>query len=180
MEGFMINHQELFPIVEKLEEYRIKYALGGSGLLHFLGLTGSVNDWDITVDCPKEALLKAISGYEWIEQPSGDGLFASEYRISLRSLKIDFIGCFALRSEAGVVHLPVSPMENWDGIRVSSPEVWYIAYDLMGRKAKADMLLNYLKSNKQKVNSNLLRDLLKITGLTYELSQQLRSLDVHA
>ncbi|WP_334077578.1 hypothetical protein [Paenibacillus sanfengchensis] len=69
-----MNHRELFPIVEKLEEHRIKYALGGSGLMHFLGLIDSVNDWDITVACPKDTLLKAISGYEWIEQTSGDGL----------------------------------------------------------------------------------------------------------
>lgn len=57
------------------------------------------NDWDIMVDCPKDKLIKAIGGYEWKERRTGDFPFASKYRLSVASLKIDFIGYFAIHAE---------------------------------------------------------------------------------
>ncbi|MEF2965859.1 hypothetical protein V3851_08465 [Paenibacillus sp. M1] len=171
-----MNHQVLFPIIELLEKNNIKYALGGSGLLYYLNLIGSVNDWDITVECPKDKLVKAINGYDWEEQRSGDYPFASQYRLSIGSHNIDFIGSFAFYAEDEVLKLPVSVYGNWDGINLSSPEIWYIAYFLMGRKEKARLILSYLKENKVKVNELLIRDLLKKDSLNNEIRQEFKLL----
>lgn len=168
-----MNHQVLFPIVKLLEANQITYALGGSGLLYYLKLIDSVNDWDITVECSKDTLTEAIQGYDWVEQKSGDYPFASQFRLSVDFPRIDFIGRFALYSEEEVISLPVSILEEWDGIKLSSLEVWYAAYFLMGRKEKASMLLTYLKSNKDKVNIHLINDLLMKDGLNNELRQGL-------
>ncbi|BFT71831.1 hypothetical protein [Paenibacillus sp. P36] len=138
----------LVRITDKLTELGIPYALGGSGLLHALGLVEQMNDWDLLVECPKEKLTEAIQGYSWQEQTSGEGLFASEYRIQVVPLSIDFIGYFAMRSMKGIVKLPLGKREgsSWQGIPLSAPETWYVAYKMMGREPKAELLYNYLKN----------------------------------
>ncbi|MEK4512134.1 hypothetical protein EJP82_12000 [Paenibacillus anaericanus] len=168
-----MNHYTLFPIIKRLEENSIVYSLGGSGLLYYLNLIDSINDWDITVECPKDKLIETLEGYDWVEQRSGDYPFASQYRLSIASLNIDFIGCFALHTENGVLNLPINHNRKWDGINISSPEVWYVAYYLMNRKPKASMLLNYLKTSTEKVNTTLINDLIKTNILNNELSQEL-------
>lgn len=72
-----MNHHVLFSIIKRLEENNILYSLGGSGLLYYLGLVDSVNDWDLTVECTKDNLIKAIDGYDWVEHRSGDYPFAN-------------------------------------------------------------------------------------------------------
>jgi hypothetical protein len=168
-----MNHQVLFPIVKLLEANQITYALGGSGLLYYLKLIDSVNDWDITVECSKDTLTEVIKRYDWVEQRSGDYPFASQFRLSVDSPRIDFIGHFALYSESELIPLPVSTLGEWDGIKLSSLEVWYAAYYLMGRKERANLILSYLKTNKEKINVHLINNLLKKDGLNNELRQEL-------
>lgn len=167
---------ELFPIIERLEKCNITYSLGGSAVLYDLKLVDAVNDWDLTVDCAKETLIEAIQDYDWAEQKSGDPPFASQYRIKIDSLNIEFIGYFALHTDHGVLRLPVSHLGTWDGIPLSSPEIWYVAYYLMNRKTKANLLLNYLKENRSTVNAALIRQLINTKMLNDELAQELGSL----
>lgn len=171
-----MDPKEILPIIERLEENRIPYALGGSGLLYYLNLMNNANDWDITVDCSKDKLIKAIGGYEWEERKTGDFPFASKYRLNVASLKIDFIGYFAIHAEEKVVKLPVRRYRKWENIHLSSPEIWYVAYDLMGRKEKADLILNYLNTNKEVANTEVIHDLIKQLGQTNKLAQELKKL----
>lgn len=171
-----MDYKEILPIIKRLEDNNISYSLGGSGLLYYLKLIDIVNDWDLAVECPKDLLLKAIAGYDWIEQSSGDFPFASNYRISINSLKIDIIGYFALQTEGGVLNLPVSHFDKWDRIKISSPEIWYVAYSLMNRKTKAGLLLNYLKNNKSKVNRNIIVDFINTKSLNDEIREELKKL----
>ncbi|WP_435921099.1 hypothetical protein [Paenibacillus sp. DYY-L-2] len=127
-----MDPKEILPIFGRLEENSIPYALGGSGLLYYLNLMDSANDWDITVDCPKDKLIKAIGGYEWEERSTGDFPFASKYRLSV--------------------------------------------YDLMGRKEKADLILNYLNTNKEVANTEVIHDLIRQLGQTNNLAQELKKL----
>ncbi|CAM4048839.1 hypothetical protein COLU111180_20815 [Cohnella lubricantis] len=170
-----MNHLDLLPIVKRLEAYHIPYALGGSGMLRYLNLIHEVNDWDLMVECPKSTLIEAIQDLDWAELPTGGHPFASPYRISIESLQIDFIGHFALHTESDIFHLPIASFAIWDGIRLSSPEVWYIAYSLMGRTAKANLLQDYLKSNRTRVNTALIEHMLQTQGFTDELRATLSS-----
>lgn len=173
--------KDLVRITDELKESGISYALGGSGLLHALGLVEQVNDWDLLVECPKEKLLKVIQGYSWQEQLSGDGLFASEYRIQVVPLSIDFIGYFALRSTKGIVKLPLEKGDDegkgnvkgntWHGIPLSTPETWYVAYKMMGRKSKAELLYNYLKHTVR--NEELIIKLVKNDMLDESIKEDL-------
>lgn len=171
-----MTYEAIIPILKRLEENNIAYAVGGSGLLYFLGLTDSIHDWDITVECPKDTLIKAIRGYDWVDQRSGDSPFASEYRLSINALHIDFIGKFACYSNDKIINLPVSSFVKMHGIHLSNPEIWYVAYDLMGRKEKANLLLKYLNANKDKANAYLIKELLKQNGINDEIRQELGKL----
>lgn len=146
--------------------------------MYYFQLIDSMNDWDITVDCSKEILLKAINGYDWVDQRSGDDPFASEYRISIETPSIDFIGNFALRYEGEIIKLPVSILENhsWGEIKLPSLEVWYVAYYLMGRKEKSQLILNYLQANQEMVDTALITDLIKRIGMNNEISEELGKL----
>ncbi len=175
-----VQPDKLIPIIQRLEEHDIMYSLGGSGLLYYLNLVESINDWDITVNCPKQELMKVLHGYECLELESGDYPFASQYRMSIETHHIDFIGGFALYAEKGILHLPLERMGEWDGIQMASPEVWYVAYYLMGRQSKADLLLHYLQNNACKINYSLIEDLLNSTSLGHELRQSLISLVIEA
>ncbi|MFE6073387.1 hypothetical protein ACFVQB_02795 [Paenibacillus sp. NPDC057886] len=143
-----------------------------------MNLSNTVNDWDLIVDCPKDRLLKVIEGYDCIEQESGDYPFASKYRIHIPSLRIDIIGGFAFYAEGEVVRLPTSHIQNrtWDGIKVSCLEIWYVAYYLMGRKEKSNLILGHLQTHKEIVDQHLIRDLLMKTGLNYEIREELSKL----
>lgn len=142
-----INIKDLQFVVEKLNQHHIQYSLGGSGLLFSLGLVDHVNDWDIVVECSKEKLIDALDDLQWTEAASGDYPFASKYRIQIPSMHIDVIGSFALQTSKDQLKLPIENGAKWQGIDVSSPEIWYVAYRMMGREQKAEFLLNYLKAN---------------------------------
>ncbi|MBW5446527.1 hypothetical protein GE107_10700 [Cohnella sp. CFH 77786] len=165
--------QKLYPIVDLLDKHQIPYALGGSAMLYDLRLIEEVNDWDITVECPKQEILEILNEYDCVEQRSGDFPFASEYRISIPELKLDIIGFFGLHTDTGIVTLPVSHGSDWDGIKVSSPEIWYVAYSLMKRKRKSEVLMDYLKSNIGTVNKELVEFLIKMPHLTRGVRDEL-------
>jgi hypothetical protein len=120
-------------------------ALGGSGLLYSLGLGDSVRDWDLTTDTPWQQVESALSGFEWQLAPFGDGDYRSRFRVSVRvgAAEIDLIGRFAV----GDVHLPTIPSGEWNGVPVGAPEVWAVAYRLIGRHAKADLLHGWVRQH---------------------------------
>jgi hypothetical protein len=130
-----------------LDELRIEYALGGSGLLYSMNLIDKVNDWDITTDCPQKELTRALDNFEWAFAPSGDYPFASLYRISIPRHNIDIIGKHGIHTNQGICELPTIFTSSWKGIKIGSPEVWFVAYTLMGRHHKASLLYNYLERN---------------------------------
>jgi hypothetical protein len=43
--------------------------------------------------------------------------------------------------------MPTVPISSWNGVQVSAPEVWFVAYALMNRTDKANLLFSFLKNN---------------------------------
>ncbi|ULL13261.1 hypothetical protein DVH26_01455 [Paenibacillus sp. H1-7] len=130
-----------------LEAEGIHYASGGSGLLYSLGLVSHVRDWDLTTDAPLEAVTAALQDIPYALVPSGDYPFASAYRLSAQddALPLDIIGGFAIHSEHGICRLPSHSPFIWENIRMGSPEVWAVAYGLMNRIEKSQLLFAYLQ-----------------------------------
>lgn len=132
-----------------LADAGIATALGGSGLLCSLGLVSAVRDWDLTTEAPLETVLAALDGYAWEKAPCGDPPFASKFRlaISVDGAVIDLMGGFSIVTETGTCRIPTLVAGQWEGVDTGSPEAWAVAYRLMQRHQKADMLHAYLMQN---------------------------------
>lgn len=134
-------------VVDRLAGAGIQVALGGSGLLYSLGLVDAVRDWDLTTDAAVPAVIEALGDLPWGRSPTGDQAYATAGRINVTpdGADIDLMVQFAVRCETGVVGFPTIVTGQFESIPVGSPEVWAVAYQLMGRLAKADMLYEYLR-----------------------------------
>lgn len=130
-------------VARALERAGITYALGGSGLMRSLGLVEQVRDWDLTTDAPFEQVATALEGLPWERAPHGDGPYATAYRLAVG--EVDLMGRFAIQTEAGIVRLPTVVCGQYEGLPVGSPEVWAVAYRLMERHPKADLLAGWLR-----------------------------------
>jgi hypothetical protein len=141
--------QPLLQVVNALQTKGITAALGGSGLLHSLGLVDSVRDWDLTTDAPLEQVSAALGDIPWHMVRHGDQDYGTAYRINITpdGADIDLMGSFAVRTEAGLCRLPTLVSSVWNGVPVGSPEVWAVAYQLIGRPPKAQLLSDYLHRN---------------------------------
>lgn len=129
-------------IVARLERAGITVALGGSGLLAALGLSTSVHDWDFTTDAPRAEVEAALGGIEW-DYKGSDELHADE-KLMIPALELEIIRGFAFFTPGGIVRLSTIVTRRWAGLPVGSPECWAVAYHLLGRFAKRDLLMQWL------------------------------------
>ncbi len=129
-------------VVLGLERSGVRCALGGSGLLAALGLAATMRDWDVTTDAPLEAILAAIEDRP-AEHHGNDALHADE-KLTLAAEGVEIIRRFAFFTPGGVVRLPTFVTGRWHGIPIGAAECWAIAYDLLERPAKRDLLLGWL------------------------------------
>ncbi len=136
----------LLPLVERLTSAGIEVALGGSGLLYSLGLGEQVRDWDLNTDAPLDRVEAALGALPRRMATVGDGAYASAYRLSLIAggREVDLMGRFAIRTESGICHMPTVICATWQGVPAGSPEVWAVAYRLIGRNEKADRLFAHV------------------------------------
>lgn len=136
----------LLPVIGRLRAAGLECALGGSGLLYSLGLAERVRDLDLTTDAALEQVEAALGALPRSLAPHGDGPFASSFRLSLQAggAEVDLMGRFAIRTGGGVCHIPTVVCSTWQGVPVGSPEAWAVAYRLMQRHPKADLLSRYL------------------------------------
>jgi hypothetical protein len=136
--------EPLLEIVARVEGAGIPCALGGSGLLAALGLTETVHDWDLTADAPLDRLLPVARGLAWTTAgPSGNH---ADAKLVLPALAIEVIAGFAFHVPGGVVRIPTVVAGRWRGVPLGSPEAWAVAYDLLGRPARRDLLLDHLRA----------------------------------
>ncbi len=155
----------VLALVRPLEAARIPCALGGSGLLAALGLTQNVNDWDLTTDVPWTRSLDVL----WRAMPAGERSWGpasrvrrraelgaelagtddlhADHKLTFPKLQVELIHHFAFYVKDEVVHVPTRVTGRWKGIPLGSPEGWAVAYALMGRAPKAEILFGWLEQN---------------------------------
>lgn len=136
-------------VASALAKGQIPFALGGSGLLYSLGLVEQVRDWDFTTDAPLPDVAQALRDLQWHPSVHGDPPFASAYRLSVVTAgpPVDLMGRFAIETDAGICQIPTVPAFAWNGLPMGSPEVWAVAYRLMRRHQKADLLSAYVRNH---------------------------------
>lgn len=133
-------------VTKVLEQKDIRYTLGGSGLLYALNLVSIVNDFDLTTDANKEEVIRALEPFDVREKRLGGYPFASTYllELSVDGEEIEVIGGFSLYSEEGICFIPSIVSRRWNELNLSTPEAWYVAYTLMDRPKKAELLKQHL------------------------------------
>jgi hypothetical protein len=133
----------LLDAAQRLEHARIEFALGGSGLLLALGLVDEARDWDLTTDAPLDRVLDSLDGIE--QTLVGSSGVHADHKLVLHGGTIEIIVGFAIRSDRGVARLPTIVSGRWRGIPLGSPEVWAVAYALLGRAEKSELVLGHLE-----------------------------------
>ena len=137
-----------FPILERTVDHLaragIPCALGGSGLLSALGLAAGARDWDVTTDAPLERVLECMRGQSF--ELSGHSGIHADHKLRLDGGALELIVCFTMTTETGLVRLPTLSEGSWLGIPLGSPVVWAVAYRLMERHPKADLVLAHLRA----------------------------------
>lgn len=158
-----MDMNNLILVTEQFDKFNINYSLGGSGLLLSLGLTDTVNDWDIMTDAPKENVLSALQQFQIEETRGGEYPFGTEYKLAIheKDPQVEILGNFSVFSGDKLCKMPTIPVSTWQGVHVGAPEVWYVAYALMTRTSKAKLVLNYLKEQTVTVNKEVIGMLMK-------------------
>ncbi len=136
--------EPLLDIVARLERAGVPCALGGSGLLVALGLARTARDWDLTADAPLERLLPVVRGLAY-ETAGSSGVHA-DAKLMFPALAIEVIARFAFHGPRGVIRIPTRVSGLWRGVPLGSPEAWAVAYHLLDRPAKRDLLLGHVRA----------------------------------
>lgn len=131
-------------LVARIEDAGLVCALGGSGLLVALGLAREAHDWDLTTDAPRERLETLLSDLRPAHVGSG-GIHADQ-KLVFEASKTECIIGFAFHVGGAVVRVPTRVTGRWKDVPIGSPEAWAIAYTLLGRAPKADLLFAHLQA----------------------------------
>ena len=136
-------------LLGRLDSAGFHYALGASGLLAALGLVRRVNDWDVTVAAPVEALARACEGLAY-ERFANDRVHA-DHKLTFAEARVELIADFAFFTPGGRVRIPFAITGRWEDLPLASPTAWAAAYALMGeledsprRRGRATLLFDWL------------------------------------
>lgn len=138
----------MLAVLEALAAEGAVAAVGGSGLLAALALEDEVHDWDVTTEAPVEAVRKALLaiGLAFRADTDREGRYATRERFVVEEGPVDVLVGFAIRTEDGVQELPTRVTGTWRGLPLADPAVWALAYRLLGRTEKADLLDAWLSA----------------------------------
>ena len=129
----------LEAVAVRLRESGIPFLLGGSGLLHALGLAVIVRDVDMVVPASeRERVEAALAPGDWWRglDTAPQGIFRSPWKAALEvgGVDVDVIGGLAYATEAErVVEMPFRPAGTWRcgsaEVPLAPPEHWLLLYE---------------------------------------------------
>ena len=140
----------LDAVARALDEAAIEWALGGSALLHGLGLARHVGDWDLTTDATPEAAAAALGALS--PKFHGNLGIHADHKLTCFDGAVEVICGFAFFGGRGVIRIPTRITGRWRGYPLGSPEAWTVAYTLLiaespARAAKAEALFEHLREH---------------------------------
>jgi len=123
--------EHLAEVGRRLDAAGITWTLGGSAMLHALGLAEHVRDWDVTTDRSVDEVHAALRDLD----PSlhGNSGIHADHKVVCFDASVEVICRFAFfRPDGGdVIRIPTMVSGSWNGYPVGSPEAWAVAYALM-------------------------------------------------
>ena len=135
--------EPLEAVAERLRAAGIPYALGGSSMLHAIGLESRVGDWDLTTDVAVDEVTRALADLKPVRH--GNSGVHADHKLVCFGATVEVICRMAFFAPTGIVHIPTIATGNWQGHPIGSPAAWAVAYALMagekpGYEAKAERL----------------------------------------
>jgi hypothetical protein len=138
-------------VVAALQADGIEVALGGSGLLLAHGLVDSVRDWDLTTEGEPARVEAALvtAGIEFEGSLGDTESYGTRWRIMIDAgdHDIDLMIGFSIRQPVGNVAIPTIVRDSWNDLPLGSLEVWLVAYRLMVRPEKPDLIAAHLRTH---------------------------------
>jgi hypothetical protein len=136
--------EPLLEVAAILRLAGVRFALGGSGLLHALGLGGRVGDWDLTTDADLSMIYRIFESAP--QERCGPSGVHADTKLRLFSGMVELIVGMTFQTPAGLCRVPTLPAGEWRGIPLASPEAWAVAYSLLGREEKAGLLFDHMRA----------------------------------
>ena len=118
----------LDAVAARLREHGIEFLLGGSGLLHALGIDVPVRDIDLMLRAGDRDRFEAAAG-DWLVAVSTDPgpVLTSAWKATLDVAGAEVEGLGGL-GFAGGPQLPFRRGGEWRGVPLAAPEIWWSAY----------------------------------------------------
>ena len=123
-----MNLAALDAVAARLRAADVPFLLGGSGLLHALGIDVPVRDIDLMLRAEDRARFEAAAG-EWLVGVTTDPgpVLTSVWKATLQVAGAEVEGLGGL-GFAGGPRLPFRAGGEWRGVPLAAPEIWWAAY----------------------------------------------------
>jgi hypothetical protein len=126
----------LEAVALRLQAAGVEFLLGGSGLLHALGLGVAVRDIDLVLRAEDLDRLRAAAGDWWLSvDTSHTELFRSAWKASLDvdGVEVEALGGLAWADGERVVEMPFRVAGTWRcgsaEVPLSDPQAWLALYE---------------------------------------------------
>ncbi len=129
------------PLAEasrRLAAAGILHALGASGLLCAHGLADHARDWDVTVDADRDQVEPLFA--DLAPRFVGSSGVHADSKLILHDGVVELILRFAFVVPGGIVRVPTLVDGAWRGIPLGALEAWAVAYALLERPVRADLV----------------------------------------
>ena len=122
-------------MASRLHEQQIPFALGGSGMLHLLGLTDEVGDLDLQAPTAAHDAVREAAGRWWVDSHRETRrIWRSAWIAQLQVGRepVEVIGGLALIDDGGVRRIPLRATRDADvdgvPIPLADPALWWVVY----------------------------------------------------
>ena len=124
----MEHEAALDAVAARLREAGVPFLLGGSGLLHALGLDVEVRDIDLMLRAEDRERFEAAAR-DWLVAVTTDPgpVLTSAWKATLDVDGVEVEGLGGLGFTGGP-ELPFRAGGAWRGVPLAAPEVWWAAY----------------------------------------------------
>jgi hypothetical protein len=123
-----VNLAALDAVAARLRAADVPFLLGGSGLLHALGLDVAVRDIDLMLRPEDRERFEAAAGDWLVEVTTEPGpVLTSAWKATLEvdGTEVEGLGGLGF---AGGPRLPFRSGGEWRGVPLAAPEIWWAAY----------------------------------------------------
>jgi hypothetical protein len=123
-----VHEAALEAVAERLRAHDVPFLLGGSGLLHALGIDVPVRDLDLMLRAEDRERFEAAAG-DWLVSTTTEPgtVLTSAWKATLDVSGVEVEGLGGL-GFAGGPQLPFRAGGTWHGVPLAAPEIWWAAY----------------------------------------------------